>query len=141
MGRAVSLGVDLIEFKKAERFYRSHRRRLSGFLNPKEISYIRRHPNPHESLAELLAAKEAVFKALRLPWMGRSEFKDIHIIPEKDERLSFKLAGHLRKTPLERSGARLERFRNEKYVVVKCVQSSSSRSRTENTLFSEHPLY
>lgn len=120
MGRGIFLGVDLVEFKKAERFYQTHRNRLSTFLNPGEISYIQRHPDPHEPLAELLAAKEAVFKALQLPWMGRSGFKNIYIVPGKGRRLSFKLAGSLKKTPLK-AGARLESFRNKTYVVVKCV--------------------
>lgn len=121
MGRDVLLGVDLIEFKKAERFYKTHRYGLSKFLSRGEISRVRQDREPHKSLAEILAAKEAVFKALRLPWMGRSGFRDIRIVPRKDGGFSFKLAGSLKKASPKRTGVRIQSLRNARYVVVKCV--------------------
>ena len=55
MASNFSLGVDIIELKKARAFYVAHRDRL-----PK---YIRESARPVEELAFYLAKKEAAFKA------------------------------------------------------------------------------
>ena len=101
------LGVDVVEFKKAGRLYRSHKNRLGSFLSTPEISYVKKSARPEESLALLLAAKEAVFKSLPLSWMGPAGFGKIQILPKKNKKFSFRLKGDLKKVsprrPLELS--------------------------------------
>ena len=67
MGNFVSIGVDLIELKKAKAFYAAHRRRLPGF--------IRKSRNPVEALAFHLAKQEASFKASGKSDLRYSYFK------------------------------------------------------------------
>ena len=73
-------GIDLIEISKARSFYRRHVRRLGSFLSQNEIAYVHGQAGrPYERLAELLAAKEAVFKTHGGAWMGLSGFSGIEI--------------------------------------------------------------
>ena len=57
---------------------------------------------PHERLAVLLAAKEAVFKTLRHPWMGIEGFRKISVKPLK-------------------KGLKISFIKNKKYVVALCA--------------------
>lgn len=83
------LGVDLVEYKKAKTFYTEHKNRLAGYFDSAEISFIQKNRKPHEALALLLAAKEAVFKSSDLPWMGPDGFRKIRILSQKKYKLSF----------------------------------------------------
>ena len=74
------IGVDLIEMKKIKTFYRLHRRRLNSFLKPYEMSLVRRSSNPERTLAEILAAKEALYKAGRRSQRRRG-FETIRLTP------------------------------------------------------------
>ena len=113
-----SLGVDLVEIKKAESFYRRHAGKLDSFFNSKEISFMKRRSC--ERLAMLLAAKEAVFKWTGLPWMGPANFKNVRILPGK-RKMSFRLTGALAvKDPAARS-AQLSFFKNKHYVIAQCA--------------------
>ena len=85
--------MDLVELETAKSLYRSHRRRLKTLFSREEISYIQKDKKPHERLAILLAAKEAVFKALSPAWMGVSGFQDIQIFPQSNHRLVVRLKG------------------------------------------------
>lgn len=60
---SLSVGVDLVELKKAGIFYREHRSHLEAFLNAYELRRLKRSSNAIRSLAEILAAKEALYKA------------------------------------------------------------------------------
>ena len=84
----LSLGVDLVEIKKAKKFYQTHRHHLVSFFSKTEVSSIRRSKKPYERLALLLAAKEAVFKSLDLPWMGPGGFRKI-VCEQKKLHLSY----------------------------------------------------
>ena len=67
MAAASSLGVDLIELKKAKAFYSAHQDRLPAF--------IRKSKRPVEALAFYLAKQEAVFKASSKSRLQFSYFK------------------------------------------------------------------
>lgn len=118
MEAAWPLGVDLLEWKKAGAFYEAHREKLSRFLFPTEASFVLASKRPHESFAMILSAKEAVFKALGVSWMGLSGFRSIQILPE-DGRFFFRLKGELKKSlpqvPLEISFTQSRR-----HVVATC---------------------
>jgi phosphopantetheine--protein transferase-like protein len=83
------LGIDAVEFKKALRFYRTHRSRLTKFFTPNEVSYILGPGRKHENFATLMAAKEAVFKAHGGAWMGPSGFQLLEVVDDK-KKLSFR---------------------------------------------------
>jgi phosphopantetheine--protein transferase-like protein len=114
------LGIDLIEFKKAKSFYRAHRDALSSFFSIEETGYIRQSPKPHECLALLLSAKEAVFKTLSAPWMGPTGFRNIQIVPRGDGEFSFKLKGPLKKFSSKQSTSKIAFIKRRKYVLAHC---------------------
>ena len=94
------LGVDILERKKAHSFYRLHKDRLSQVLLPSELAQLKKVKNKPEALAEILAAKEAVFKALGGSWMGLSGFKKIRLSVDKTSGVlrSGRLRIHLHKS-------------------------------------------
>ncbi len=72
-----------MEREKVRSFYRLHKDRLSQILLPAELAHIKKVKNKTDTLAEMLAAKEAVFKALGGSWMGLSGFKKINLSVDK----------------------------------------------------------
>jgi phosphopantetheine--protein transferase-like protein len=117
-GSFLSLGIDLVEFKKAKTFYGSHQTNLRTFFTRGEINQIRRNKNPHKKLAVILAAKEAVFKAISPDgkWLG---FTDITILagPQRDVR--FRLGRRFHPTS-RRLGWKLECIQKKDFVIASC---------------------
>jgi len=113
--------VDLVELQTAKSLYRSHRRRLKTLFNQEEISYIQKDKKPYERLAILLAAKEAVFKALAPAWMGMSGFQDIQISSRPDHRLAVRLKGSFGRFKRNQNHLEISLLKkNRNYVVVGC---------------------
>lgn len=106
-GGVALLGVDILEREKARSFYRAHKDRLAQILNTSELEHLKNVKNKPDALAEMLAAKEAVFKAIGGSWMGLSGFKKIS--------LSFKRDGSVR------SGDLRITFKKNKDYVVACA--------------------
>ena len=119
MKAALPLGVDMLEWKKAKAFYRAHHENLSRFLNPTETVFVQTSRKPHESLAMLLSAKEAVFKALGVSWMGLSGFRSIQILPGKNN-FSFRLKGALKKKLSAKNPAVLSFTNNRHHIIATC---------------------
>ena len=110
------LGVDLIELKRAKRFYRTYKNRLGSFFSDTEIGVIQRSKKPHESFAILLAAKEAAFKALPQPGVGIAAFRNIEILPKLKGELTLKFKKTKRKESIKFSV-----LKNTRVVIVQCV--------------------
>ena len=110
------LGIDLIELKKAKIFYQTHKKRLNSFLSNKEIRYINKSSRPHEALGVLLAAKEAVFKALSPSGTGIAAFRNIEISPGQKDKFYFRFTTAEKETSLK-----LSVLKNKKVVMVQCV--------------------
>ena len=119
MNAAWPLGVDLLEWKKAKAFYQMHRDNLGKFLSPTEAVFVQKSRKPHESLAMLLSAKEAVFKALGLSWMGISGFRNIQNLPGKTY-FSFRLKGGLKKNISSKNLPVLSFAKSRRHVVATC---------------------
>ncbi len=117
------LGVDLVEYKKAKTFYTEHRGRLPDYFDKSEVSLIRKARRPYESLAMLLAAKEAVFKSSDLPWMGPEGFRKIRIVRRKNAELSFRLKGDFKRGFPDGSVSSLFILKKKNYVVAGCRTS------------------
>ena len=113
------LGVDILEWKKAEAFYEAHREKLSRFLCPSEASFVLTSRKPYEALAMILSAKEAVFKTLGVSWMGLSGFQRIQILPGKS-RFSFRLKGEFRKKLSRKEPLEISFVKNRHHVVATC---------------------
>lgn len=114
-----SLGVDLVEIQKAKSFYKTHKHRLDSFFSPKEINFISGDDqSPIESLAMLLAAKEAVFKANNRGWMGPWGFKSIRMASKTKKNLIFES-----QTDLSSKNRlfQVSFIQDKEYVVAKCV--------------------
>ena len=78
MASHFSLGVDLVELKRAKAFYLAHRDRLPAF--------IRKSRKPVEALAFYLAKKEAMFKAdkksrLKFSYFKTTEYVTVSCVP------------------------------------------------------------
>lgn len=86
-----SIGVDLLEFKRVKSFYEAHRDSLDSVLDAAEVAYVRhRGTKPAERLARVLAAKEAVYKALGGQARGMAGFLDVRVVSRKSGKISFK---------------------------------------------------
>ena len=103
----LSLGVDLIEFKRVKSFYKEHRASLGLFFDRWEVAYVQNSRKPYVALAELLGAKEAVYKALG------GCVRELRVVSGKQEKIFFK-------------GLQISFFRNKKYLVVKAVSKNKS---------------
>ena len=113
---SASLGVDLIELKKAKSFYRAYKSRLGSFFSDEEIKVIQRSKKPHESFAILLAAKEAAFKALPQPEIGIAAFRKIEILPKPKGQLTLKFNKTRRQ-----ENVKFSILKNRKVVIVQCA--------------------
>ncbi len=114
------IGVDLVEFKKARIFYAEHEHRLENYFAGSEVSLIKKSRKPYESLALLLAAKEAVFKSSGLPWMGIDGFRKIRIFSRKNNQLSFRLSGNFKRSYIHRPSSVLTFIKSKDYVIAEC---------------------
>ena len=83
------LGVDILEWKKAGAFFRSHEEKLGELLSPSEIAFIRSSSNRARAFAMIFSAKEAAFKTLGAPFFGLSGFREVTILPKKDFSVRF----------------------------------------------------
>ena len=116
------LGVDMLEWKKAKAFYKAHRKELADFLFPTEAVYVESSRKPYESFAMILSAKEAVFKALGVSWMGISGFGHIQILPGKN-KYYFRLKGNLRKKISRKTPMEVSFTKSRHHVVATCHYS------------------
>lgn len=124
------LGVDVVEYRKARLFYVRHKNRLGEYFGKNEVAMIRKSHKPYESLALLLAAKEAVFKSSALPWMGAGGFRKIQILSQRSNRLSFRLKGNFKKGFARRPAPMLSYLKGKDFVIAEC-RSSASKDRPE----------
>ena len=113
-----TLGIDLVELRKAQLFYRRHRKQLHSFLTSRETSFIRKNQKPYERLAVILAAKEAVLKAIGMPEAGPRGFWRVRIVPGKAGRLFFSVPELSRR--LSRR-LQISYSIGERFVVAQCV--------------------
>jgi phosphopantetheine--protein transferase-like protein len=119
-----SLGVDLVELKRAKAFYRVHRSRLNVYFSDEEIAFVKRaRRRGYERLAVLLAAKEAAFKASGQPWMGPEGFRSI-LVEFSSEYVCHCLAGRLTcrtDSPLPVRRFSLTILVRKHFVVARCA--------------------
>lgn len=101
-----SIGVDLLEFKRVKSFYEAHRESLDSVLDAAEVDYVRQGgAKPAERLARVLAAKEAVYKALGGAAGGIAGFLDVRVVSRKNGKISFK-------------GLKIQFHKNKKFLVA-----------------------
>jgi phosphopantetheine--protein transferase-like protein len=118
MSPTLPLGVDIVEWKKAGAFYRAHRERLSDLLHPGELAYVETSSRPSRAFALVFSAKEAVFKALGAPWMGRTGFRDVELFPEKG--FTLRLRGRLKKDRPSGVPLTVSFKKSNRHVVASC---------------------
>ena len=117
-----------MEYKKAKAFYDEHQNRLKDFFARSEVSLIQKSHKPYESLALLLAAKEAIFKSADLPWMGADGFRKIRIISRKNQELCFRLSGNFKRSFSRRWAPVLSFMKSKDYVIAECRPRKSRNS-------------
>jgi len=117
--RSFSLGVDLIELRKAKSFYTRHKKNLKLFFTRQEISAIRKSKRPHERLAVFLAAKEAAFKASNIKNAGLMNFTNASVNHDKRRNLSVRFRSEV---------FRFFIIKKKNYIVVECQKSMKSEN-------------
>jgi holo-[acyl-carrier protein] synthase len=81
----MSTGIDIIEVSRIRRLMESSGDRfLRHHFTPDEISYCRSKKNSCVHFAGRMAAKEAVYKALRMEWGTGFTWKNIEILGRSD---------------------------------------------------------
>lgn len=115
------LGVDIVELKKARKFYDRHKERLATYFSGQEIAYVNKGQKKYQRLALVMAAKEAVFKALNAPALTPMEvFNNIEIIPLKNKTFTFRLATPWRRIIKNNSGVKLKFYKKKHFVIAIC---------------------
>ena len=95
-GRLVGVGVDLISWKRVERFLAEHSRdRLKRILTPSEEASFQKNPYPAQFFARSFTAKEAYFKALEGSGMSEEFFRNLEIREEGKDRFFIRRRGSL----------------------------------------------
>lgn len=85
--RIVGVGVDLISWKRIERFLSDHSFDfLKRILTPSEQAGFQKTPSPVQFFARSFTAKEAYFKALEGRGMGSETFHEMETRMEGDDR-------------------------------------------------------
>ncbi len=114
------LGVDILEWKKAGAFYRSHRNRLSTWLTADEKNFIENKNRPQEAFAMIFAAKEAVSKALGVRALGPEALRRIRLVPSTSR--TFRVAG--------RASLAVTVSRHRRHVVACCHSTGAPATKT-----------
>jgi len=77
----VGIGVDIADIERFTRItYERGDRFMKRVFTEREIDYCWRCAHPDERFAARFAAKEAVFKALRVGWQKGLTFKDVEVV-------------------------------------------------------------
>ena len=116
------LGVDILEWKKAGAFFRSHEGKLGEILSPHEIAFIRSSPDHPRAFAMIFSAKEAAFKALGAPFLGLSGFRDIRVSPKKD--FSVRFSGPFKKKSAKDLRVSFKKTRH--HVIATCYSKDAT---------------
>ena len=116
MKTSFPLGVDILEWKKAGAFYRSHRNRLSTWLTADERNFIENEKRPQEAFAMIFAAKEAVSKALGVRALGPDALRRIRLKPRNSSKFSI----------LKHSSLEVTVSRHRRHVVACCHPSKAA---------------
>ena len=76
----IGVGTDIVEVDRVSRLiYEGQERFLKRWFSEEEIRYCQAKARPELHFAARLAAKEAVFKALRSQWVGPVPWRDIEV--------------------------------------------------------------
>ena len=91
----LGIGVDLVEVSRARRMLADKGMHVfERLLTPAEAAYCREKPDPAESVAVRLAAKEAVYKALQGSESARGiGWREIEVVRAPDGRPDIALSG------------------------------------------------
>lgn len=92
----INAGIDIVEISRAKALYKTYRNKLKRFLTHNEYTYLDLNPNKALTLAKMFAIKEAVFKALHIPWFGLEGWRKI-LLNIKDKQFSVLFHGDLKK--------------------------------------------
>ena len=89
------VGVDLVEIERVRQMLAEKGAHVyDRLLTPDEARYCRSRPDPAESVAARLAAKEAVYKALQGSPAARGiGWREIEVVRDEDGRPEVALAG------------------------------------------------
>jgi phosphopantetheine--protein transferase-like protein len=93
----MEIGIDILEIKRARFLYKTYQKKLKRYLSQEELSYIRSSRNKVEAFAAILALKEAVFKALNMPWFGLQGWRKIALKVEGTGELGIRFSHDLKK--------------------------------------------
>jgi holo-[acyl-carrier protein] synthase len=128
---ATSPGTDIVGVARVARLIDERGQKfLERWFTPAEIAYCSAKARPSLHFAARLAAKEAVVKALRLPWDGPVPWRDIEITHDEGGAPQVRLSGRLLRTA-ERDDVRwieVSLSHCEEYATATAVAELAGRS-------------
>ncbi|HSJ22785.1 MAG TPA: holo-ACP synthase [Nocardioidaceae bacterium] len=96
---ATSPGTDIVGVARVARLIDERGQDfLERWFTPAEIAYCSAKARPSLHFAARLAAKEAVVKALRLPWDGPLPWRDVEIVHDEHGAPRVRLSGRMRRS-------------------------------------------
>jgi holo-[acyl-carrier protein] synthase len=124
----VTTGTDLVSVARVDELTRTGGTRfLNRWFSPVEIGYCSSKAFPARHLAARLAAKEAVFKALRTTWQGPVPWRFIEITNDARGAPSVRLSGPVHDLAartglrsIEVSMSHTEDYATATVVIVRC---------------------
>lgn len=90
----VGIGIDVMEIEKVREIVLNYPRQIDSIFTPAELSFCRKKCFHRYSM--LLAAKEAILKALQTGWERGSDYLDIEIIPLEKGQFAARLFSGLK---------------------------------------------
>lgn len=87
--RPLGVGIDVLSWKRTERFLASHSLPLiDRLLAPSEQALLKNAHDPVSLFARLFTAKEAAMKAFGDSWVEEGRFRKIEIVLEDKDRFT-----------------------------------------------------
>lgn len=117
----ISIGIDVVEISRARAIYRTHRDRLRRILTAREFSYLSSSRDKSKTFAEILAVKEAVFKALEVPWFGLEGWKKIGLRVRQAHQFSIYFGGDLKKYNAQNDKSWISVASTRKFVLARVL--------------------
>ena len=128
----VGVGVDLVEVSRVRRMLAEKGAHVfDRLLTPAEARYCRSKPDPAESVAVRLAAKEAVYKALQGGEAARGiGWREIEVVRAEDGRPEVSLGGLAAQRAAALGGVRVMvslSHTHEAAVAVAVIETAATR--------------
>jgi phosphopantetheine--protein transferase-like protein len=127
LGEMISIGIDILETGRAKLLYQTYQKKLGRYLTKKELAYIHSSRFKALSFAEILAVKEAVFKALEVSWFGLQGWKKIKLKAKFPQQFSVYFSADLKRKTSKIKKIWINVATTKKFVLARALIEKVSR--------------